>query len=457
MKKRLGKVLTSSLTVVLALSLAACGNNTANDAKNSGSTNNQGSSQSTTDTTATKELSGKVTLWTASLAGEPFDTYFKNIEAEFESLHPGVDVVIQDVPQPELEQKVLVSLTGNDVPDVVNLNPHYMANIAAQGGLLDLTNELSQETKDSFVQGPYESGIVDGKLYALPWYLTTTVAWYNASQFEKAGVTELPTNTQGIYETAKKIKDATGKAAYYPIVNDGSAIMDKMITLADGAPVITDGVATIEGNEAILEFFKVTQQMYKEGLIPQEAAEGSIKTGQELYMSESVSFLEGGVTLLGPVESGAPEVYKNSKAGQPLEKDDAPINVAVMNFAVPSKTKNKEAAIEFLQFVSNAENQLEFARIAGTVLPSTLASLEDPYFTNPGDSPKALGMLEASKSLLRAKVLIPPTENNAELRASTKNIFIENLQGKLTPEEAIAKLAKEWTAAFEKSGEKITY
>jgi len=462
----MGKVATSSLAVVLAFSLAACGNNGNNGGNansganaNTGNVNNENANAQNagTDAAAADSLSGKVTLWTASLAGEPFDTYFKNVEKEFETLHPELDVIIQDVPQNEMEQKVLVSLTGSDVPDVVNLNPHYMANIAAQGGLLDLTNEVSEETKKSFVEGPFQSGILDGKLYALPWYLTTTVSWYNGDQFAAAGVESLPTDMKGVYDTAKKVKDATGKAAFYPVVNDGNTIMEKMVTLANGEPIVKDGKAAFESNAAILEFFTLTQQMYKEGLIPQEAAEGSIKTGQQLYMAGNVSFLEGGVTFLGPVESGAPDIFKASKAGQPLAEDGAPVNVAVMNFAVPSKTKNKEAAVALAEFVSNAKNQLEFSKTAGTVLPSTNESLSDDYFKNPGESPKALGMLEASKSLQRAKVLIPPTENNADLRAATKNIFIDNLQGKLKPEEALQKLAAEWNKAFEKSGEKVTF
>lgn len=174
-------------------------------------------------------------------------------------------------------------------------------------------------------------------------------------------------------------------------------------------------------------------------------------------MAGNVSLLEGGVTFLGPIEKGAPNVFKASKAGQPLNDANAPVNVAVMNFAVPSKTHNKKAAVALAEFVANPKNQLEFAKTAGTVLPSTKDSLEDSYFKNPGDSPKALGMLEASKSLLRAKVLIPPTENSAELRESTKNIFVKNLQGKLTAKEALKELASEWNKSFEKTGEKVTF
>ncbi|GGB43820.1 sugar ABC transporter substrate-binding protein [Lentibacillus populi] len=440
MSRLLAKLLFNSILLLSLISLAACGENS-----------------DETNTSDSGEISGKVTMWTASLSGEPFDSYFSDIEKGFEKKYSDVDVIIEDIPQEQMEQKVLTSLTGSEVPDLVNLNPLYVANIAGQGGLLDLTDLIDEKTKDSFVEGPFKAGINDDSLYALPWYLTTTVTWYNNEHFEQAGIEELPTTLDGIYETAKKISDKTGKASYYPVINDGNVIMQKMVSLANGDPIVKDGKAVFEDNQAILKYFETMQKMYEEGLIPQEAAEGSIQSGQELYMGGNISFLEGGVTFLGPVESGAPNIYKTSKSGPPLVSEDAPINVDVMNFAIPSKTKNQEAAVELLKYITNAENQLEFAKIAGTVLPSTKDSLDDSYFKEAGDSPKAQGMMQASKALERAEVLIPPTENSADVREATKNIFVQNLQGELSSEEALSQLAEEWTKSFEETGEDVTF
>lgn len=439
------KWLRGLLAITLILVLVGC--------NSEGSSGNEGNDNQGEE----GELSGEVTLWTGSLSGDPFDSYFEEIEKAFEELHPNVDVIIEDIPFNEMEQKVLTSLTGDDVPDVVNLNPHFMANIASQGGLLELTDLVSEETKNSFVEGAYEAGIIDGELYALPWYLTTTVTWYNGEHFEAAGITEIPTTLEGIYETAKAVTEATGKPSFYQVINDGNTVIEKMVTVANGEPIVKDGVAVFNENPDILEYFTIMQKMYQEGLMPQENADGAFSTGQELYMAENVSFLESGVTFLGPIESGAPGVFEVSKAGPPLAGEQAPMNVAVMNFAIPSKTDNPETAVAFMEFLANAENQLEFAKVAGTVLPSTKASLEDEYFTNPGDSPKALGMMEAAKSLERSKVLLPPIESNAELRETTKNVFVENLQGRLTPQEALDKLAELWNKAMSEAGDKVTF
>src|SRR5699024_11527775 len=88
---------------------------------------------------------------------------------DFEELHPDANVIIEDIPQEEIEQKVLTSLTGDEVPDVINLAPRYMVNIAAQDGLMDLEDLVDDETKNTYLEGPFEAGYFDDGLYALPW------------------------------------------------------------------------------------------------------------------------------------------------------------------------------------------------------------------------------------------------------------------------------------------------
>src|SRR5690606_1811198 len=112
--------------------------------------------------------------------------------------------------------------------------------------------------------------------------------------------TEIPTTLEGIYETAKAVTEATGKPSFYQVINDGNTVIEKMVTVANGEPIVKDGVAVFNENPDILEYFTIMQKMYQEGLMPQENADGAFSTGQELYMAENVSFLQSGVTFLGP-------------------------------------------------------------------------------------------------------------------------------------------------------------
>ncbi|OJF92124.1 ABC transporter substrate-binding protein [Alkalibacterium sp. 20] len=439
-------------SALLSILLTGCGDDNV-DNEGTGDVSEDAES----DTEESSELSGEITFWTASLSGDPFDGYFEEIKSDFETMHPDVTVNIQDTPQNEMEQRVLTSLTGSDAMDVINLNPHYMANIASQGGLLNMEEYLDDDIGSRFVEGAFEAGYYNDELLALPWYLTTTVSWYNSDHFEMAGVENVPSNMQELYEASSAITEETGNPSFFQIINDGNTIMEKMVTIANGENIVENGEAVFQDNADILEFFDTVQTMYSEGLISQQNAEGSIGAAQELFMNENLSLVEGGITFLGPVESGAPSVYEAAKAGLPLNGDDAPMNIAVMNLAVPTNTEYPETAVAFAEFVLNAENQLEFAELAGTVLPSTVESLEDDYFTDPGDSPKASGMQQGAQALERARVLIPLTENNFELREVTKNTFVEVMIGDISAEEGLNQLAEEWTKSFSNSDIDVSF
>lgn len=447
MRKNGKKLSTFLLIVIFSFGLFAC------------------SSQDEPETSGTEEggedgtLSGDVTFWSASLSGEPFDSYFADIKEEFEDLHPDVNLVIEDIPQDEIQQKVLTSLTGDDVPDVVNLAPRFMEKIADQGGLLELDDLVSDEVKDSYLERPLDSGYMNNKLYALPWYVTTTVSFYNGEYFDEADVSGTPTTQKELYETSKKVTEATGKPAFYQLIGGGENIMNKMASLANEDLLVDEGETILQDNEKIIEFFELSQKMYEEGIMPQENAEGSFKTGQELFMAGNVAMLETGVTFLGPIEDGAPEIYKNTRVGGPLKKEDAPQNAAIMNLVVPSKTKNPDAAVEFAKFLTNDENQLEFSKAATTVLPSTKEALEDPYFKDAGDSPVERARYESSLAIKSAEKLFPEYERieGRDLREIVKNAYVKNIQGSLTPEEALNEIAEKWDTVFEEAEEMITF
>ncbi len=61
----------------------------------------------------------------------------------------------------------------------------------------------------------------------------------------------------------------------------------------------------------------------------------------------------------------------------------------VMGLMVNAGTKHTPAAVAFAHFVTDAENQMSFAKKVA-IFPSTAGSLDDPYFTKE-DAPTSPG------------------------------------------------------------------
>src|SRR5262249_52830285 len=111
-------------------------------------------------------------------------------------------------------------------------------------------------------------------------------------------------------------------------------------------------------------------------------SEQSVYNGKVAFMASDTS------TNLRFVEENAPDIYKDVVVAHPVSGASGDtLLLAQQIFQIPEASKHKAAAAEWLKFVTNAENQLAFCKIA-TILPSTPESLKDPYFSDiKGDTP----------------------------------------------------------------------
>ncbi len=81
-------------------------------------------------------------------------------------------------------QKLATETAGNNAPDVLQMDRAYLREYADRGTLLELDKKL----KDALAPAVADSGVVDGKVYALPMGQNTHVIVYDAEAFAKAGL-----------------------------------------------------------------------------------------------------------------------------------------------------------------------------------------------------------------------------------------------------------------------------
>jgi multiple sugar transport system substrate-binding protein len=108
---------------------------------------------------------------------------------EFEKAHPTIKVKWETVPFDSLASTVdaHVANKGGD-PDVYWADQPRISAIAARGEAQDLTSVFSK-FKSAFDEPAYNTGIYNGKLYALPIANSTQLLYYNKDLLKKAGIT----------------------------------------------------------------------------------------------------------------------------------------------------------------------------------------------------------------------------------------------------------------------------
>ncbi|MGB8698203.1 MAG: sugar ABC transporter substrate-binding protein [Thermosynechococcaceae cyanobacterium] len=393
----------------------------------------------------------EIEFWTMQLQPK-FTDYFNNLISQFEKENPAIAVRWVDVPWTAMQSKILAAVSSKTAPDVVNLNPDFAAQLAGRNAWLDLDEKVTPKERNAYLPNIWKSSTLNGKSFGIPWYLTSRVAIYNRDLFQKAGVASPPKTYAELATVAKTIKDKTGKYAFFitAVPEDSGEIMESLVQM--GVKLIDAqgraGFNTPEGKAA----FQYWADLYKQGLLPPEVTTEGHRHAVELYQSGQTALLSSSPEFLNTIATDAPDIAKVSVAAPQITGSTGKKNVAVMNVVIPKDTDQPDAAVKFALFVTDPQNQLSFAK-AANVLPSTSASLQDPYFSKvmPDASSTDKARIVSASQMKEAEVLIPTLKDIKSLQ----KILYENLQAVMlnqkSAEQALKDAEQAWNQEYASS------
>jgi len=137
----------------------------------------------------------RVVNWGGAQVESDFMRLERQITKEFEDLHPGVKVRVEQIPgHGQYAPKLLMMHVTGSVPDVIHLDASSAAVFIDNGVVRDLAPYVEQdEAAGKFSLDDYFESVVDidrrgDKLYAIPLDFTPMVIYYNKRLFDAAGV-----------------------------------------------------------------------------------------------------------------------------------------------------------------------------------------------------------------------------------------------------------------------------
>ncbi len=396
-------------------------------------------SQGTTvqDTTAPQK---KVELefWTISLK-PTFDDYINGLCSKFTEQNPNVTINWLDVPMAEIEKKVLTAATSNSMPDVANLNIEFINKLAELGVMVNMEEALTPEQKGQYFDNVWKGSSYKDGVYALPWYLSTSIIAFNTEIYKSAGLDPQnpPKNVEEIIQHSYTIKEKTGKFGYTPssyliwFVQNGCQIVDK--EKQEGR------FNTPEGLQAI----KSLKDLFDKGVISREVLMDTKKPA-DLYSAGESAYYATGPQLLQSIKDNAPDTYKVTSVAPDILGKNGTRNVSIMNIGVPNGTEDKDMAVKFALHVTSSESMLEFAKLA-PILPSTKEAITNSFFSEKPQDGDAMGLgrVISAQQLPEAASLMPIVKNiakiNKELTATVQKVLL----GEVTPEKGLEELDKQ--------------
>ena len=309
----------------------------------------------------------EVIFW--SLQMGTFGKYMNPLISEFEKQNPEIKIKWIDVPYSEGEKRTLASILSTNPPDLVNLTPDFSSILAQKQALQYIDCSKLSGYNEQIINALKQ----DGKCYAVPFYATSSITFYNKDILKKSGVKTVPKTYENMYASAQQIKEKSDMFVTMPTLTENDTLL-KILNKY--------GINTPEKfiSKKSVDIFNEYKQLYRNDLIPKESITQNHQEALEKYMSGQLAYIQSGANFLNIVKENAPQIYKITGVSSQLTGDTGKYDVSIMNLIIPARAKHKDAALKFALFLTNKKNQVELAKLT-TILPVNNEALNDKYFT----------------------------------------------------------------------------
>ncbi|MDC7237284.1 MAG: extracellular solute-binding protein [Sphaerochaetaceae bacterium] len=367
--------------------------------------------------------SSKVVLKVANYAllESGYEQFWKDVETNFESKNPNIDIEWVSAPYGEIMNQVINMAGGGDKVDCIFSEIDWIPGFEDAGLAAPIEDILPQSFINDLYPDVMKAFEIDGSAYGVPLYISPYVLYYNKTLFEQAGLdpNTPPKTYDEMLMMAKKLsqlKDSNGNKVYAfgqttaSVPVSGSSVNAMIFNF--GGTVLDDNGKLAVDNDGFKKAINMLKTLDDLSYNPQNAKLKDLRNlfalGQlAMYYDQSWGF--NGVRTINPdaenfTASAAPLVGANG-SGQSLLQSHCFI-------LVDNGEQRKEALSKFVQYVISEDVLADYLSNLTPAYPAikSMANL-DSINNNP-----VLKGAAQSASNVKAQPFIPQLKDiNLEL------------------------------------------
>lgn len=300
---------------------------------------------------------------------------------EFERTHPGVRVEVQQIPLTATHEKLLTAFAGDALPDLGQLGNTWVPEFAALGALEPLQPYVDASPgvrSEDYFAGIWDTNVIDGRLYGVPWYVDTRLLFYRTDILGQAGFDHAPRDWAEWRRAMEAIKAQVGKDRYAILLplNEfepllGLALQQPEPLLADAG---TRGNFENAGFRRALGFYV---DLFRSDLAPQ-LNNMQISNVWDEFAKGYFAFYISGPWQIGEFKRRTPQI-NGLWSTAPLPSVDGNGGGAAggSSFVIFRSSTHKAAAWQLAEYLSAPEQQRRFYLLTGD-LPSRRSTWEYP-------------------------------------------------------------------------------
>ena len=397
---------------------------------------------------------GTITIWDGPRWPDADDNKYHWLEekkAEFEDMHEGVTIEIVQVPWAELPDKLGVNIAGESWPDIapVDISGSAVSSEHIEQGVIEEVDFMSDDDLSDFYENSLEAYTFEDKLYGIPNSITVHSMLLNLDLFEERGV-EPPADGKWTWdeflETAEALtfdRDGDGEIDVYGFstyILEGYYEAWPFFYKDGGQPMNDDATEfTFNSPEAV----KAIQDLADLKLVHDVApmAHGGADVGEtfQAWANEEQRTVAMQPWATWAIQS-AQDAYPTNfmVAEYPVGDLGEPLTIGGVGgwlmFKQESEAKKKVVA-EFMQFISDTDEQYRMAVEYG-VFPARISAADmDPYADNP--------QMARAQEMSEQVVMVPSHPQWKQIDEIIQGKLQVVFNGEKTAQEAMDEAAEE--------------
>jgi multiple sugar transport system substrate-binding protein len=296
------------------------------------------------------------------------DVTRKNVEkiiTKFQTDNPGV--TIKNVPYGfgEIQNQIIISITGGNPPDVMQVSSNMPYELAGMSALEPLDTYVTKEYLADNSPANLASATYQDKLYAIPWMITPHAFWYSKKMMKKFGLdpNKPPQTIDELNAAFKTIKDQS-KGEVYGMGLDTTKRQYALVhqwpwMLTFGAEPFKDGKPNFDSPEMVAYFTwlrEITNQKYNPpGLILRDFRQFS--AGEKEVFAWDGPYFKGTLASLNKdllddkvfFDTWGVTNIPKGKLGKPITVTDN------HELAISKACQNKPMAFKFIQALVSSD------------------------------------------------------------------------------------------------------
>ena len=282
----------------------------------------------------------------------------KPIIKEYNKTH-NIKVKLVHIPQ-NYFQKLHLLFASKLAPDVIFVNNLYLKIYQKADLFEDLTPYIN---KDDYFKNALSTMSINGKVYAVPRDVSSFVIFYNKDIFKKAKINpDKNWDINKFYETAKELKSVSdiGFCTEFSAVSWGNFIS------IENKPIFLNGELTIREEKSLEALQKLANKITKDGLGANKE-QLTLTPCAQLFLTQKTPIFISGRWSLPKITSQAKFEYGILPFPKGSSKYYIPLDSS--GWAIYKNSKNKDAAIDFVKYISSDENIEKMTKL-GLITPA---------------------------------------------------------------------------------------